>query len=73
MGGFGPTGVTEAHRGAGLGKFLLDACLEDQKRMGIERCEIGWVGPVAFYARAAGAVLGPVYWQLGRKIGPSGI
>jgi predicted N-acetyltransferase YhbS len=68
LGGFGPTGVTPAHRGAGLGKRLLWACLHTLKNAGRSTCEIGWVGPVPFYWRACGAQLGPVYWLLTREL-----
>ena len=54
-GSFGPTGVEESMRGLGLGKILLLRCLADMKAKGYRRCEIIWVGPVAFYAHTAGA------------------
>jgi GNAT superfamily N-acetyltransferase len=68
LGCFGPTGVTEKHQGHGLGKKLLYATLVDMKRLGRKRCEIGWVGPVDFYHRAIGAVLGPVFWGMRKKL-----
>lgn len=54
-GSFGPTGVEESMRGLGLGKILLLRCLADMKAKGYRRCEIIWVGPIAFYAHTAGA------------------
>lgn len=67
-GSFGPTGVTPAHRGHELGKKLLWATLADMKALGRARSEIGWVGPVDFYHQAAGATLGPVFWQMRRRL-----
>lgn len=68
LGGFGPTGVSPSHRGAGLGRRLLWACLHGLKAAGRPACQIGWVGPVSFYYRACGAQLGPVYWMLTREL-----
>jgi predicted N-acetyltransferase YhbS len=68
LGGFGPTGVSPEHRGAGLGRRLLWACLDHLRRAGRPTCEIGWVGPVSFYHRACGATLGPVYWTMSRAV-----
>jgi GNAT superfamily N-acetyltransferase len=67
-GGFGPTGVDPDHQGHGLGKDLLLACLDDLKRLGRRQCEIGWVGPVAFYHRLTGAHIGPVFWKMTRSL-----
>lgn len=68
LGSFGPTGVLEDCRGAGLGRRLLEACLADLKSAGRPVCEIGWVGPVPFYFRSCGASLGPIYWELQRTL-----
>lgn len=56
---FGPTGVDEARRGAGLGKSLLLACLHDMRSVGYGYATIGGVGPADFYAKACGAVIIP--------------
>lgn len=56
---FGPTGVDEAARGAGLGKALLLACLHDMLNVGYGYAAIGGVGPAEFYSKASGAVLIP--------------
>jgi predicted N-acetyltransferase YhbS len=61
-GTFGPTGTAKALRGAGLGKALLLRCLADLREQGYERVEIGWVGPIAFYSRVAGAAISRVCW-----------
>jgi GNAT superfamily N-acetyltransferase len=68
MGSFGPTGVTPEHRGRNLGKKLLWATLADMKDLGRPCSEIGWVGPVDFYYHAAGARLGPTFWQMRRRL-----
>ena len=56
---FGPTGVTEAERGRGVGRALLLACLWGLREMGYAYAVIGGVGPADFYARAVGATLIP--------------
>lgn len=53
---FGPTGVSEAARGLGLGKALLFRSLEDLRAMGYAYAVIGGVGPREFYAKACGAI-----------------
>ena len=54
---FGPTGVDEAHRGRGLGKVLLLACLHAMADRGYAYGIIGGVGPAKFYEKTVGAVL----------------
>jgi len=68
LGSFGPTGVAPMHRGHGLGARLLWACLDDLQKKGRAECQIGWVGPIGFYHRACGAVLGPAYWMMSRTL-----
>jgi predicted N-acetyltransferase YhbS len=53
---FGPTGVSEAHRGKGIGLALLSRTLEAMKAHGYAYAIIGGVGPMDFYANAVGAV-----------------
>lgn len=53
---FGPTGVSEAARGLGVGKALLFRSLEDLRAMGYAYAVIGGVGPKDFYARTCGAI-----------------
>jgi GNAT superfamily N-acetyltransferase len=69
-GTFGPTGTAEELRGAGLGRALLLRCLADLREQGYERVEIGWVGPVGFYSRAAGAYISRVFWVYEKGAGP---
>ena len=66
-GGFGPTGVEESLRGLGIGKVLFLRCLQDMKVRGYPRCEIGWVGPIAFYAHTASARICATFMQ-GSKV-----
>lgn len=56
---FGPTGVAESERGAGIGKALLLACLWGLREMGYAYGIIGGAGPVEFYAKAVGATVIP--------------
>lgn len=53
---FGPTGVSEAARGTGIGKALLFKALEGLRELGYAYGFIGGVGPKEFYAKAVGAV-----------------
>jgi predicted N-acetyltransferase YhbS len=52
---FGPMGTAPAARGRGIGSLLLKRCLADQRAAGYTEAEIGWVGPVPFYASVVGA------------------
>jgi len=54
LGWFGPAGTLEPHRGKGLGEALLIACLRDVAAAGRRECTVAWIGPRAFYQRAAG-------------------
>ncbi len=54
-GTFGPTGVSEAARGKGVGAALLLACLHDMPAQGYAYAVIGWAGPQEFYTKICGA------------------
>jgi predicted N-acetyltransferase YhbS len=54
---FGPTGVAPEARKGGVGTGLLFACLEAMREQGFGYAIIGGVGPAAYYAKTAGAVL----------------
>ncbi|MFP3942756.1 MAG: GNAT family N-acetyltransferase [Alphaproteobacteria bacterium] len=56
LGVFGPTGVADERRGAGLGRALLLACLHDMAAQGYAYAVIGGSGPDAFYEQTVGAV-----------------
>lgn len=54
---FGPIGVAESERGAGIGKALLIRCLEGMREAGYGYAVIGWCDHAApFYSAAVGAV-----------------
>jgi GNAT superfamily N-acetyltransferase len=53
---FGPTGVSEAARGRGVGRALLIACLHAMRWEGYGYAIIGWAGPTGFYEKAVGAI-----------------
>ena len=56
---FGPTGVSEAERGIGIGKLLLLASLWGMRELGYVYAVIGGVGPAEFYQKAVGAIVIP--------------
>jgi hypothetical protein len=57
---FGPTGVDEAERGAGIGRTLLRLCLEALAAEGYAYAIIGGVdGRESFYEEAVGATVIP--------------
>jgi GNAT superfamily N-acetyltransferase len=64
---FGPMGTAEAARGLGVGRVLLRRCLADQAAAGLRSAQIGWVGPIHFYAKAAGARVERVFWLYRRR------
>jgi GNAT superfamily N-acetyltransferase len=59
LGYFGPMGIAPDHRGQGLGKALLHTTLRDMYGRGYGYAVIGFVGPVEFYTKTAGAILIP--------------
>ena len=55
---FGPTGVSPAAQGKGIGKALLGKCLESMKEKGYAYAIIGYVtDAVEFYEKAVNAVV----------------
>lgn len=56
---FGPTGVSEAARGLGLGKALLIEALHRLRQRGYVYGFIGDAGPVEFYRKTVAAVAVP--------------
>lgn len=65
---FGPMGTAPAARGLGVGRVLLRRCLAEQRAAGMSSTQIGWVGPLHFYARAAGAHAERVFWLYRRDL-----
>lgn len=60
---FGPMGTTPAARGRGIGRVLLLRCLNDLRAAGHQAAVIPWVGPIAFYHRAAACDVERVFWH----------
>lgn len=54
---FGPIGVLPEARSHGIGEALLLACLHDMRSVGYAYAVAGWVGPMDFFRRVAGATL----------------
>lgn len=69
-GWFGPMGTTSRLRGSGIGAELLRRCLRDYLEQGRSACEIGWVGPPQFYAKAVGATMARRYLRLWKRVNP---
>jgi ribosomal protein S18 acetylase RimI-like enzyme len=61
-GRFGPTGTDPAYRRRGIGGALLRMCLRAMRDRGDRKAEIGWAGPLGFYARAVDARISRAYW-----------
>jgi predicted N-acetyltransferase YhbS len=68
---FGPMGTDPAAAGSGIGGVLLRRCLRDQRAAGIDRAQIGWVGPVRFYSGSAGARIERVFLLFRKNITPA--
>lgn len=67
---FGPTGTHPDHRRKGIGGALLKMCLRSMRERGGRHAEIGWAGPLGFYARAVGATIGRAYWTFHKELTP---
>jgi GNAT superfamily N-acetyltransferase len=61
-GWFGPTGTLPREQGHGIGTALMRRCLVDIAAAGHTCAQLGWVGPVRFYARAVAARIDRVFW-----------
>lgn len=55
LGWLGPMGTDPSRRHGGLGNALLGAIATDLMAAGLSTVEVAWVGPLGFYANAAGA------------------
>mgnify|MGYP005866281417 FL=1 len=69
---FGPTGTDPAYRQRGIGGALLKECLRSLRDRGEVVAEIGWAGPIGFYARAVDARIHRVYWGFAKSLGDAG-
>lgn len=56
---FGPVGIREDCQGRGIGRALLLSSLHAMLDEGYAYAVVGWVGPIEFYEKVAGAVLIP--------------
>jgi mycothiol synthase len=65
---FGPTGTRKDLRGRGLGGALLRLSLRALRERGETSADIGWVGPLAFYARTVGAQITRAYWRFEKTL-----
>jgi len=65
---FGPMGTAPAARGLGVGRVLVRRCLAEQRAAGMSSAQIGWVGPLGFYARTVGAHAERVFWLYRREL-----
>ncbi len=65
---FGPMAVDPGYRRRGIGTALLKMCLRSIRDNGYLRSEIGWVGPIGFYARAVNARIHRVYWTFSKSL-----
>lgn len=65
---FGPMGTAPAAQGLGIGGVLLRRCLRDQRDAGLTQAQIGWVGPVPFYASAVGARIERVFFLYRKEL-----
>ena len=69
---FGPTGTDPAYRKRGIGGALLKECLRSLRDCGEAVAEIGWAGPIAFYAREVNARIHRVYWGFRKSLDAGG-
>lgn len=58
----GPVGTDPALRHLGVGRVLLRSCLAEQRDRGLPAAEIGWVGPLSYFARTVNATIGRAFW-----------
>jgi predicted N-acetyltransferase YhbS len=65
---FGPMGTAPAAQGLGIGGVLLRRCLRDLRDAGYAQAQIGWVGPVPFYASAVGARIERVFFLYRKQL-----
>jgi len=69
---FGPLAVDPESRGEGLGEALLLLCLDDLAAAGVAVAQIGWIGPMSFYAKTVDARCGRVFAVLEKSPTPAG-
>jgi GNAT superfamily N-acetyltransferase len=67
LGWLGPMGTDPERRHGGTGNALLGAIATDLMAAGLSMVEVAWVGPVGFYANAAGASVSRTFRTLSRR------
>jgi len=65
---FGPMGTSPETRGLGIGRLLLQLCLNDLRDAGHKTSVIPWVGPIPFYSHHAGCTVERVFWRYRRYL-----
>jgi mycothiol synthase len=68
LGFFGPTGVSAALRGRGMGRLLLLASLADLREHGFSRVIIPWTDALEFYRKSCGALPEHHFMQLAKPL-----
>lgn len=68
VGWVGPMATVPHLQHNGVGAALLSALCADLRVAGLAEAEISWVGPVEFYARAAGASVSRVFRQASKSL-----
>ena len=63
-GWIGPMGTDPTRQHGGVGSALLGQLCRDLQAAEFSHAEIAWVGPVSFYAKAAGARVSRVFRSL---------
>ena len=66
LGWLGPMGTDPQHRSTGTGSALLGAIATDLMAAGLSTVEVAWIGPVRFYAKAAGATVSRAFRTFSR-------
>ena len=67
LGWLGPMGTDPTRRSSGTGNALLGAIATDLMAAGLSSVEVAWIGPVRFYAKAAGATTSHAYRTFTRR------
>lgn len=65
---FGPTGTHPRYRHQGIGSALLKRCLQSMRVRGDDTAEIGWAGPIDYYARLVSARIHKAYWTFHKML-----
>ena len=66
LGWLGPIGTDPERQRGGVGTALLSAIATDVMAAGFDQVEVSWIGPIGFYAKAAGASVSRVFRSLSK-------